>query len=537
MTAQQLKNSILQMAVQGKLVPQDPNDEPASVLLERIRAEKAAMVKAGKIKKGKNPSIIFRGADNLPYEKVGNREPVCIADEVPFEIPDSWEWVRLYSLVSKEIKRGKSPRYSAQKGVQVFAQKCNVKSGGIDMTIAKYLDPSVFGKYPQEEYLQDQDIIINSTGNGTLGRIGIFQDTDRIDNSVIVPDSHVTVIRLLASVDKDYLLYVLKYYQPYLEQQGEGSTNQTALKPAVISNLFIPIPPAEEQKRIAEKLADAFPLVENYGEKESALASYNEDFPDQLKKSILQLAVQGKLVPQDPNDEPASVLLERIRAEKERLIKAGKIKRDKHESVIYRRDNSHYEKLDGIERCIDDEIPFQLPNAWEVIRLNDIGEYRKGPFGSSLTKSMFVPKGTSTIKVYEQKNAIKKDCCLGDYYITERYFSDKMSGFEVQPGDIIVSCAGTIGETYVMPDNMERGIINQALMRMRIFAPINIEYFLLYFDYVLKETAKSSSKGSAIKNIPPFSIFKQLLLPLPPLAEQERIVVKVRQLQKISETL
>lgn len=150
---------------------------------------------------------------------------------------------------------------------------------------------------------------------------------------------------------------------------------------------------------------------------------------------------------------------------------------------------------------------------------------------------MFVPKGITTVKVYEQKNAIRKDCSLGNYYITEKYFKDKMSSFEVQSGDIIVSCAGTIGETYVMPTYMERGIINQALMRMRIFAPINIDYFLLYFDYVLKETAKSDSKGSAIKNIPPFSIFKQLLLPLPPLAEQERIVEKIRQLQKICKTL
>ena len=136
MTGQQLKNSILQMAVQGKLVPQDPNDEPASVLLERIRAEKERLIKEGKIKKEKNPSIIFRGTDNLPYEKVGKNEPVCIADEVLFEIPESWEWVRLKNLVKKEIKRGKSPKYTVSSNIQVFAQKCNVKAGGIDMTLA-----------------------------------------------------------------------------------------------------------------------------------------------------------------------------------------------------------------------------------------------------------------------------------------------------------------------------------------------------------------------------------------------------------------
>ena len=253
----------------------------------------------------------------------------------------------------------------------------------------------------------------------------------------------------------------------------------------------------------------------------------------QLKNSILQLAVQGKLVPQDPNDEPASALIERIRAEKERLIKEKKIKPDKNPSYIFRgSDNLPYEKVGKNEPvCIADEVPFDIPDSWGIIRLNDIGIYKKGPFGSSLTKSMFVPKSDSSIKVYEQKNAIQKDSTLGNYYITKKYYEEKMSGFTVNPGDIIVSCAGTIGETYVMPDNIELGIINQALMKMEIFAPINIDYFLLYFDYVLKQSAKDSSKGSAIKNIPPFDIFKKLLLPLPPLSEQQRIVDKLKELE------
>ncbi|MCI7358975.1 MAG: restriction endonuclease subunit S [Parabacteroides sp.] len=364
MTGQQLKNSILQMAVQGKLVPQDPNDEPASVLLERIRAEKEQLTKEGKIKKEKNPSIIFRGADNLPYEKVGKNEPVCIADDVPFEIPDSWEWVRLKNLVKKEIKRGKSPKYTVSSTIQVFAQKCNVKAGGIDMTLAKYLDDTVFPKYPEEECMRDSDIVINSTGNGTLGRIGMFHDSDRINENIIVPDSHVTVIRASEFLSADYIFYVLNYYQPYLEKSCSGSTNQTELKPAVISELFIPVPPVNEQTRIITKLIEALNLSKLYGEKEILLQKYNQDFPEQLKKSILQYAVQGKLVPQNPSDEPAAVLLERIRAEKQKLIAEGKIKKDKHESVIFRRDNSHYEKLDGIERCIDDEIPFDIPENW-----------------------------------------------------------------------------------------------------------------------------------------------------------------------------
>ncbi len=146
---------------------------------------------------------------------------------------------------------------------------------------------------------------------------------------------------------------------------------------------------------------------------------------------------------------------------------------------------------------------------------------------------MFVPKSNKTIKVYEQKNAISKNHNLGEYYITEEYYKEKMTGFTVLPGEIIVSCAGTIGETYIMPNNIELGIINQALMKMNIFAPINIEYFLLYFDYVIKNTANENSKGSVIKNIPPFSIFKQILFPLPPIGEQNRIIDKVKKILKI----
>ena len=481
--------------------------------------------------------LVHITSHNLPYEKVGKNDPVCIADEVPFEIPENWEWVRLKNITVKEIKRGKSPKYADSSNVYVFAQKCNLKLGGIDISLAKYLDVKSFKKYPIDEYMVNEDIIINSTGNGTLGRIGMFHDSDRINDFTIVPDSHVTIIRACKYLIKKYLFYTLKYYQPYLEKLGEGSTNQTELRPSTVAELFIPIPPIGEQKRITEKLLEVISLVNVYGDKEKELQVYNTDFPAQLRKSILQEAVQGKLVPQDPSDEPASILLERIRAEKERLIQEGKIKRDKHESVIYRRDNSHYEKRGPEDVCIDEEIPFEVPSSWALIRLNDIGIYKKGPFGSNLTKSMFVPKGIDTVKVYEQKNAIQKDHTLGTYYITRQYYESKMKSFTVEPGDILVSCAGTIGETYILPKHIEIGIINQALMRMTIYAPIDLDYFLLYFDYVLKQIAKESSKGSAIKNIPPFEIFKKLILPLPPLEEQKRIVAKVRELENLCNLL
>ena len=229
-----------------------------------------------------------------------------------------------------------------------------------------------------------------------------------------------------------------------------------------------------------------------------------------LRQKILDLAIHGKLVPQDPNDEPASVLLERIRAEKERLIKEGKIKKPKKSKVVC--DKPHY--------------PFELPKGWEWTTLGDLAFYKKGPFGSSLTKSMFVPKSNGTYKVYEQKNAIQKNSTLGTYYITKEKF-DSLSGFAVQPFDIIVSCAGTIGETYVLPNNTPKGIINQALMLIRLYNREIERFYLLYFDFILKEEAQKNSKGTAIKNIPPFDVLKNFLIPIPPIEEQQRILKEI----------
>ena len=246
----------------------------------------------------------------------------------------------------------------------------------------------------------------------------------------------------------------------------------------------------------------------------------------QLKNSILQWAIQGKLVPQDPNDEPASVLLDKIRQEKERLIKEKKIKRDKNASIIYRgEDNSYYEKMfaTGEVKCIDEEVPFEIPKGWEWCRLNDLALYRKGPFGSSLTKSMFVAKSNQSVKVYEQKNAIQKDFRLGDYYISKEKF-EAMQSFIVKPNDIIVSCAGTIGETYLLPLDAPVGIINQALMRVTLFDLSMVEYWQMYFAYMLLNEAQMKGAGSAIKNIPPFEYLKAVLVPVPPLSEQSRLV-------------
>ena len=254
------KSKILDLAIRGQLVPQDPADEPASVLLERIRAEKEELIKQGKIKRDKKESFIFRGEDNSYYEKVGS-DVICIDAEIPFEIPDTWEWMRLESCCIKEIRRGKSPKYVGESGTLVFAQKCNTKYSDIDVGLALFLDESILGRYPDDEYMQDGDVVINSTGTGTLGRVGIYHTTDNHRGLPIVPDSHVTVIRAAHGIQSIYVYAFMKANQSELEKEGEGSTNQKELKPLTLKEMLTPIPPYSEQERIVATITTAFSII------------------------------------------------------------------------------------------------------------------------------------------------------------------------------------------------------------------------------------------------------------------------------------
>ncbi len=451
---------------------------------------------------------------------------------MPFDIPDSWEWVRIRSL--GEIVRG-----SGIKRNETVPQGCPcVRYGELYTTYqTSFTAATSFISAELDEkckHFSYGDVLMTLTGEN---KPDIAKAVAYLGANPVAAGGDLA-FWTRHGMNPLFLSYIMA--SPYIISRkvalatGDIIVHISGDK---LGTILLPVPPLAEQEKIVARIQNLELVIKDYAQKATMLQALEGTFPEALKKSILQEAVQGKLVPQDPSDEPAEALLERIRAEKQRLIKEGKIKKDKHESVIFRRDNSHYEKRGSEEVCIDDEIPFEVPPSWALIRLDNIGIYRKGPFGSSLTKSMFVPKGADTVKVYEQKNAIQKDHTLGTYYITRQYYESKMRSFTVEPGDILVSCAGTIGETYVLPEQIELGIINQALMRMTIFAPIDLDYFLLYFDYVLKQTAKEISKGSAIKNIPPFEIFKKLILPLPPLEEQKRIVEKVRELESLCNSL
>ena len=529
MNAQQLKNSILQMAVQGKLVPQDPNDEPASVLLERIYAEKEELIKQGKIKKEKNPSRIFRGTDNLPYEKIGKNEPVCIAAEVPFEIPSSWEWARLSTICTKLVDGDHNPpKGESTKTSFIMASSTNINNDAlVDLEKVRYLSEEVFKKEHERTQSTAGDIFFTSVGS--LGRSCVFQGG--LD---ICFQRSVSVITTLL------YNYYLKFYfdSGYIQKKIVAEATGTAQKGFYLNQMakiLVPIPPFQEQKKIVEQIQNVIPFINCYDTTTNELLHLNEGFPDALKKSILQWAVQGKLVPQDPNDEPASALLDRIRAEKELLIKAGKIKRDRRESTIFRRDNSHYEKLDGIERCIDDEIPFEIPDSWSWVRLQTLTS--KIGAGSTPTGGRAVYQ-LDGIKFIRSQNVYNDGLRLEEIAYISEEINNKKAGSIVCAKDILLNITGgSIGRCAIVPDDFNIGNVNQHVMIIRTISPetrfwlhavLISEYIQSMIMDVQVGVSREGLSASKLMNF---------LIPIPPVTEERRIQQKFYEIQSIINSL
>ena len=461
------------------------------------------------------------------YEKFADGSVKDIEDEIPFDVPDGWSWCRLKEI-SLDMADGpfgsnlKTEHYTTRKEARLI-QLSNIGEEGWREENTKYTTFEHAKKNITRSIVESGNIVIAKMM--PAGRAIICPNNEKM---YVLSSDAVKLIPSILIYSK-YLLNTINSpsFRNSVTDNVQGSTRlRTSI--SKLKECFIPLPPLSEQQLIVAEIEKIFAQIDLLEQNKTDLQTAIK----QAKSKILDLAIHGKLVSQDPNDEPASALLEKIRAEKEAKIANGELKRDKNDSYIYKgSDNCHYQKnADGSIANIEDEIPFEVPEGWSWLRLSLLGEYKKGPFGSALTKSMFVPKAETTIKVYEQKNAIHKNSSLGDYYISKEYFETKMKSFEVFPGDIIVSCAGTIGETYILPKNIERGIINQALMRMKITDKINVGYFLMFFDHILKDESAKSGKGTAIKNIPPFDVFKQFLFPLPPLTEQPRIVAKIEEL-------
>ncbi len=480
-----VRNRLIEKAIRGELSNRIGSKEDVDALLISIETERLALLKKKETKISKASEMINEGI---------------------FNIPNTWKWVSL-GKVCIMLSRGKSPKYSESKKYPVFAQKCN-QPNELALSKAQFLDETTLAKWPDYFRLREKDIVINSTGTGTMGRIGYYvTDTLNPEYPFMLPDSHITVVRAGSGIVSKYLYYALKSasLQTIMEKQFRGSTNQKEFYIDSVYSMPIPLPPVEEQQLITNKLDEAFNILKFIEHAQNEYAVNTKI----LKNKLINAGIQGKLTKQFPEDGNTEDLYSKIQAERMIILERRKGKEDK--------------KI----KAVESDVPFKIPSHWKWIRLGNIGLFKKGPFGSALTKSMFVQKGMDTVKVYEQQHAIKKDWELGTYYITREYFNEKMSGFEVMPGDIIVSCAGTIGETYIMPDEIEQGIINQALMRVTLAEGIDKKFFQYYFDANLKKSAQEESNGSAIKNIPPFDVLKNWYFPLTSIEEQRRIVSKI----------
>lgn len=481
MNAQDLKNSILQLAVQGKLVEQRPEEGTAKELLAQIKAEKEQLIKDKKIKKEK------------PLPEITD-------EEKPFEIPESWEWVRLNELVSKTIKRGKSPTYTDISSVQVFAQKCNVKTGGIDMSLAKYLDENKLSKYPEDEFLLDKDIVINSTGTGTMGRVGIFSDKDRIDGMRIVPDSHVTSVRLFDFVEPYYIFYLLKNFQKYLESMGEGSTNQKELKPLTIMNLVIPLPPLAEQKRIVAKIEEILPYIEQYDKAYTKLETFNKKFPSDMKKSILQLAMQGKLVEQREEEGTAEELYQQI--------------------CQYNRKEYKYKDVSLNLGSMD----YEIPSSWKMVELNSILSFvdYRGKTPNKIEEGVFLITA-SNIK-FGYMDYTRKE------YISENEYLQRQSRGITQKGDLLFTTEAPMGNVAIC--DLDKCSCGQRIITFKSYCDNSLDlrlmmYFILSPQF--QQQLVDNCTGTTAKGIKADKL-KHFHIPLPPLAEQKRIVAKLEQM-------
>ena len=510
MTTDQLRKSILQQAIQGKLVPQDPNDEPASVLLERIREEKARLVKEKKIKKEKNPSIIFRGEDNSHYEKfILTGEVKCIDDEIPFDLPKGWEWCRLGEVITLLSGRDLEPCYynSESKGIPYITGASNVKNG--HLIVNRWTEsPVTISKHGE--------LIL--TCKGTIGALA-FND---------IGDVHIARQMMSISSPLD-LVYLREFIDSHiLRLEHRAKSIIPGISREDILSVLLALPPIAEQQRIVAKIEELMPLVEQYGKAQSELEALNSNIREQLKKSVLQYAIEGKLVPQCKEDGTAEDLLQEIHTEKQRLYTEGKLKKkDLAHSTIFRgEDNKYYEQIGKEVVCIDEEIPFEIPEFWRWVRVKNIGEIITGGTPAKDNPSF-----------YGQRYPLYKPSDLeqGD---NTRLATDMLSeeGFmrvrQLPINSILVSCIGSLGKVGLIK---EVGSCNQQINAIIPFKATNPKF--LYFvctsnGFQADLQKRASSTTIQIVNK---SRFSEILIPIPPILEQQRIVTSIIQIFQLIE--
>ena len=441
----------------------------------------------------------------MPYEKVGKNEPVCIADEVPFDIPESWEWVTLKQIAVTAL--GKTLDKSKNIGeYRPYLCSINVYWTGIDLSTVKQarFEDSELSKYQ----LNKGDLLICEGGD--VGRSAVW---DRDEEMYYQNALHR--VRFYGNIEPRFFQLLMESYKgaKILDNYSKGMTIKHLVQNS-LNSIYFPLPPLAEQRRIVEKIKQLTPYLKKYGSVETILSNLNLAFPDDLKKSILQYAVQGKLVPQDPADEPASVLLERIRTEKEQLVKEGKIKRDKHESVIFRRDNSYYEKVDGIERCIDDELPFEIPDSWEWARIKSCMDVRDGTHDTP----KYVEHGIPLITSKNLSNGYL-DFSTAKFISIEDHLSIKQRS-KVDDGDILFAMIGSIGNPVLYRGSQEFSIKNMALFK-KISDEIIMDYVYIFLRYAQTYMKKDATGG--VQAFVSLNYLRNYLIPVPPQNEQIRI--------------
>ena len=493
MNTKQLRQKILDLAIKGKLVPQDPNDEPASKLLERIREEKERLINEGKLKRDKNESYIFVGDDKLHYEKFADGSVVCIEDEIPFEVPESWAWVR-----GKEIFKGLSstkPSGDFFKYIDIDAIDNKLHVVKAPKKIATKNAPSRASRY-----LEYGDTIFSMV-RPYLENIAYI--SEELQNCIASTGFYVCSPYQNLHPEFIYHLMLSKYVINGLNFFMKGD-NSPSINASDIENFLYPIPPINEQQRITQTIKELLSIVETLENNKVNLS----ELIKQTKSKVLDLAIKGKLVPQDPNDEPADKLLERIREEKEKLIKEGRLKRDKNETCIFKNsdDNSYYEQIDGEFVCIDDDLPFEIPENWRWCRI----DYYTKTISAGGDKPAIVSKTkTDTCPIPIYSNGLTNKGLYG--------YTNKAT---ITEPSITISARGTIGYNCI------RFLHYYPIVRLISIIPFgglgNIEYLSYILRYLFPIGSGSSIPQLTVPEVEP------IFIPIPPLEEQNRIVEKIK---------
>ena len=529
MNGKQLKNSILQWAIQGKLVPQDPNDEPASVLLDKIRQEKERLIKEKKIKRDKNASIIYRGEDNSYYEKMlATGEVKCIDEEIPFEIPQRWEWCRVSSLFQI------NPKVVAEDNTSAAFIPMEAISAGYGSEFRYYEKKWGEIKSGYTAFADNDIAFAKITPCFQNRKSAIFED---LPNGIGAGTTELKILRTYGeTINRWFVLYFLE--SPYFidEATFKGTANQQRIIVGYLENKLFPLPPLAEQERIVGKIGLVMPIIDKYSKSQELLDKMNVELNECLKKSVLQEAIQGKLVPQIAEEGTAQELLEQIKAEKQKLVKEGKLKKSAlNDSVIFRGDdNKYWEKSEDGAVCIDEEIPFEIPSNWAWVRLDDICSFihrGKSPKYSPIKKYPVVAQKCNQWDGFSIEKA---------KFIEPQSISSYNEEYFLQDRDLMWNSTGlgTLGRMaiyYMILNPYELAVADSHVTVIRPYKThIVSEYLYYYFaSNMVQSVIEDKSDGSTKQKELATKTVKAYLVPIPPFAEQQRIVQKIKSVTSI----